>query len=132
MLQGMDLRLEIRNFCYNSRFRFLAFGRKRVPVICHFLLNDEDLAIEVIHDGLERSQFLRALGFDVGSQVSDFEDVNLCLSLGYLGSCLDLFCIRRYAERLEGRAVGKSKGGRFLLSKDVWHVVGVSIANTSV
>ena len=66
-----------------------------IEAICDFLLNGEDSVIEVIDD---RSIFLPALRFEGGLQGPDFrfEGINLDLSLGYPGSCPNLFCIRRY------------------------------------
>ena len=66
-----------------------------IHVIHEFLLNGKDSTIEMI---LERSVFLLAVRFEGGSQVtrSPFEGIDLQLSLGYPGSYLSLFYIRRY------------------------------------
>jgi len=102
---------------------------RSVEVICDFLLNGEDSAIEVIHDS---SKFLLALRFEGGFQVPDFHFVgsNLDFSLGYLGSLIFLIC--RYVGRLTGREADKSKGRRNTLSEDVRCVVGLSFTNASI
>jgi len=120
----MDLRFEIGHLCCEGRFQ-------RVQAIYEFLLKGEDLAIELLHDRLERSKFLLALHFKGGSQVSDFhfESFNLKFSLGHNSSCLIFSCICRYVRRPKGRVADKSKGGRILLPEGDCGVVGLSVAN---
>ena len=66
-----------------------------IQAICEFILNGEDLTIEMT---LDRSILLLALCFKGGIQGSDspFKGEYLKLPCGYPGQCPTYFCIRRY------------------------------------
>ena len=125
LLQGMDLRFEISDLALYGSFRFLALGRERIQAICDFLSNADNSGIEAIHDRLEPGKPLLTLG---ASQVT-FEGLGLNFSLG---PCLNHFYVRRYVGQLEGKGVDKSKGGRILLSKDVWRTIGLPFVGASI
>ena len=91
--------------------------------------------MHAVRNKLERVRSLLILRFETGSQVSDFrlESMYSTLSIGYYGSCVIPFRIDRYAKRLDRKTVNGSEGDgvESRLSRDVWHIEGLFVANIS-
>ena len=105
-----------------------------IQAICEFLLNGEDLTIEVT---LDRSIFLMALRFEGGIQGSDspFKGEYLNLPLGYPGSCPIHCCVRRYVGHLTEEKTSRRRrtmSGECQMSGEVWCVAGLPSAAASV
>ena len=71
-------------------------------MICHLLLDEDDLVMQIVHYRPESSHFLLALCGESLSHISDFpfEGLNLSIPLSHFGPCLVRFRIRRDMERV--------------------------------